>query len=118
MFRSLSLSAAILIAGAAMASEAFAELNLQSANAVVSGCRFFDGPTTSQNPRFDPYGQGYCVGLLDGLDYEGVKCRPRDITKGQLVRVVLTYIDSRPERMHEDFRVLAIEAMKTAWPCK
>ena len=111
MFRCLSVSAVILIAGLVMVSEAFAEAAKRySANSIVSGCRFFDGPTTSQNPRFDPYGQGYCVGLLEGLDYEGVKCRPSEVTLGQLVRVVLTYIDSRPERMHEDFRVLAIEA--------
>lgn len=116
MFRSLILSAVVLIA--ATVSEAFAEADIHSANAVVSGCRLYDGPTTSHNPRFDPFGQGYCIGLLEGLDYEGVQCRPREITLGQLVRVVLTYIDSRPERMHEDFRVLAIEAMKTAWPCK
>jgi hypothetical protein len=56
--------------------------------------------------------------LLEALDYDGVQCRPREIALGQLVRVVLKYIDIRPERMHEDFRVLAIEAMKTAWPCK
>jgi Rap1a immunity proteins len=118
MFRSLSLSTAILIAGATVASEAFGEADLHSANAVVSGCRFYDGPTTSQNPRFDPFGQGYCIGLLEGLDYEGLRCRPREVTLGQVVRVVLKYVDNRPERMHEDFRVLAIEAMKAAWPCR
>jgi hypothetical protein len=50
-----------------------------------------------------PFGQGYCVGLLEGLDYDTVQCRPREVTLGQLVRVVLTYIDSRPERMHESY---------------
>ena len=84
----------------------------------MSGCRFFDGPTTSHNPRFDPFGQGYCIGLPEGLDYEGVQCRPREVTLGQIVRVVVQYIDSRPARMHEDFRVLAVEAMKAAWPCQ
>jgi hypothetical protein len=117
MLRSLILST-VLIAGPVPVSEATAAAYLQSANAVVSGCRFFDGPTTSHNSRFDPFGQGYCVGLLEGLDYEGVQCRPREVTLGQIVRVVVQYIDSRPARMHEDFRVLAIEAMKAAWPCK
>src|SRR4029453_4871755 len=28
------------------------------------------------------------------------------------------YIDARPARMHEDFRILAAEAMRAAWPCK
>jgi hypothetical protein len=81
-------------------SDAFAkEADIHSANAVVPGCRFFDGSTTSKNPRFDPFGQGYCVGLLNGLDYDGVRCRPPEIAWGQLVRDVLKYIDIRPERI-------------------
>jgi hypothetical protein len=27
-------------------------------------------------------------------------------------------VEARPERMHEDFRALAVEAMQKAWPCK
>jgi hypothetical protein len=26
--------------------------------------------------------------------------------------------DDRPARLHEDFRVLALEALQAAWPCK
>jgi hypothetical protein len=33
-------------------------------------------------------------------------------------RVAVTYVEARPERMSEDFRVLAVEAMQKAWPCK
>jgi hypothetical protein len=32
--------------------------------------------------------------------------------------VVLAYIQRRPQRMHEDFQDLAIEAFHEAWPCK
>jgi hypothetical protein len=118
-YRYVTLGAAILVIGGnALVGQAFAAASLQSANAVVSGCRFYAGPTTSQNPRYDPFGQGYCIGLLEGLDYEGVQCRPPEVTLGQLVRVVVQYIDGRPARLHEDFRILAIEAMKTAWPCQ
>jgi hypothetical protein len=30
----------------------------------------------------------------------------------------LSYIEARPERMHEQFGKLAQEAMIAAWPCK
>jgi hypothetical protein len=32
--------------------------------------------------------------------------------------VVVAYIERRPQRMHEDFGVLAVEALHEAWPCK
>ena len=52
--------------------------------------------------------------------------QPRDVLLGFAVevtfarkaRVAVTHIEARPERMHEDFRALAVEAMQKAWPCK
>jgi hypothetical protein len=32
--------------------------------------------------------------------------------------VAVTYVEARPDRMQEDFRALAVEAMREAWPCK
>jgi hypothetical protein len=37
---------------------------------------------------------------------------------GQAVGVVVRYIDQRPERMHEKFMTLALEALQQAWPCR
>ena len=28
------------------------------------------------------------------------------------------YIDGQPERMHENFNSLAVEALREAWPCR
>ena len=44
-------------------------------------------------------------------------CKPANVTNFQMVRVVVKYIDDRPERQHENFKVLAIEALGAAWPC-
>ena len=64
---------------------------------------------------------GRCIGLIQGLGYSsrlvGV-CPPAEVTFAQRARVAVTYIEARPERTHEDFRVLAVEAMQKAWPCK
>ena len=40
------------------------------------------------------------------------------MTTNQAIAVVVKYIEARPERMHEDFRALALEALTAAWPCK
>jgi hypothetical protein len=69
--------------------------------------------------------QGICVGTLNGLSYltgylppDLSSCVPEGVTTGQKIRVVLVYIQRRPQRMHEDFQDLAIEAFHEAWPCK
>ena len=68
--------------------------------------------------------QGVCVGIIEGIGYvsgslpPGLRsCLPEGVTQEQMVGVIVSYIKRRPERMHEDFRELAIEAMREAWPC-
>jgi hypothetical protein len=60
------------------------------------------------------------VGTIVGLEYlrKGGHCTPEGVTQGQILQVVIQYIDAQPARMHEDFRKLALEAMNAAWPCK
>ncbi len=43
---------------------------------------------------------------------------PSEVTLGQEVRVVVAYTETRPGRMQEDFNTLALEALRTAWPCR
>jgi hypothetical protein len=64
---------------------------------------------------------GRCIGLMQGLGYAsrllGV-CPPDEVTEALRARVAVTYVEAHPERMKEDFRVLAVEAMQNTWPCK
>jgi Rap1a immunity proteins len=87
-----------------------------SANYVIPGCRNY----VSENPRSgDIFRTGLCWGLISDLTYvTDDTCLPPAATQRQAVSVVVQYIDARPARMHEDFRKLALEAMKTAWPCQ
>jgi hypothetical protein len=34
------------------------------------------------------------------------------------VQAIVAYIEARPQRQQEDFRLLANEAMAKTWPCK
>jgi hypothetical protein len=81
---------------------------------VIPSCRESAKPGSIS----DAFGQGMCIGLLKGLYYlSSDACIPPAITIGAVARIVVKYIDDRPTRMHEDFRELALEALKTAWPC-
>ena len=63
-------------------------------------------------------GQGYCLGYVAALvDFPLGICAPGTATYGQAVRVVTSYVDARPDRQHEPFAGLAMEALRQAWPC-
>jgi hypothetical protein len=96
-----------------------------SANYVFFGCKAFVEGQATTNAQLAMFGN-YCSGLVHGLAGTGPyvtppewqSCAPSASDTRQLVRVVLTYIERRPERMHEDFRRLTMEALHFAWPCK
>jgi hypothetical protein len=43
---------------------------------------------------------------------------PNGVTVHQEVKVVVTYIEAQPTRMHEEFYLLALDALVAAWPCR
>jgi hypothetical protein len=96
-------------------STAHADDDVNSANFYLPGCQDFIAGTNS-------FFAGRCVGVIEGLGIlerlNHVWCAPNASTSEQWVRVIVYYIEARPERMHEDFRSLAIEALKVAWPCQ
>jgi hypothetical protein len=63
---------------------------------------------------------GLCAGFVAGVAFarKPIVCVPQEVTTGQLMAVVVKYIEARPERMHEPFADLALEALTAAWPCK
>ena len=90
-----------------------------SANFYLPGCKgLLDNRMTS---GVSVYQQGRCGGYVASLVYgEGGQefCPPKGVSIGQAVTVVINYIEARPERMHEQFGDLALEALTAAWPCK
>src|SRR5262249_12086061 len=68
---------------------------------------------------------GYCAGVITGVGSMGPSfppgsrsCAPNSATVTQATRVALAYIERYPQRMHESFARLAVEAWHEAWPCK
>jgi hypothetical protein len=94
-----------------------------SANSVFLGCKAFveNRATNAQLVS----AANFCSGVVHGLAYVGkilpaelIFCAPPTSGARQLARVVINYIDAHPQRMHEDFRMLTLEAFHQAWPCK
>jgi Rap1a immunity proteins len=96
-----------------------------SANRYLPACRNY----VNRQFAINPFDQGKCVGILQGLvmlsreldpkKYEvGRTCPPGDVTLGQMTAVVVRWLDQRPQEWHEDFGALALNALHDAWPCK
>jgi hypothetical protein len=65
---------------------------------------------------------GRCVGAVEVLDAlnDDTKlfCPPGGATNLQRIKIIVDYIEKRPDRKNADFRLVANEAMAKAWPCK
>ena len=88
----------------------------ESAYRAMLGCRDFVA-----NANSNMYLQGVCAGVVRSLVFVGRSlgiCRPSGANVAQSAKVVVAYIDQRPERMHEQFESLAIEAVQQAWSCQ
>jgi Rap1a immunity proteins len=95
---------------------AHAAEDLNSANYFLPGCRALiasDGDTNQRRAV-------YCLAFVDGLAFPASSrfCVPANVTLGQVVRVVVKYVETLPERHHDQFGDLALEALERAWPCK
>jgi hypothetical protein len=92
-----------------------------SANNVMVGCRASVLPP-SEIPDEKHFEAGYCLGLISGVnDLLAVMkkaCAPRNVTKGQMTRVVVKFIDDQPQLQHGSFTALVIGALMKTFPCK
>ena len=87
-----------------------------SANAMMPGCR--DLMNASERNGSE---QAKCLGIVRTMHYFARyyfgACNPDGATVGETLRVIVSYVDQRPERVHERFEDLALEAILEAWPC-
>jgi hypothetical protein len=103
--------AAILLASSFVVVAGKVSLAADSGNEFLPRCR--DGASN--------FMRGFCTGMIETVAmYEtamGRVCPPL-ATRGQMVAVVVKYLENHPERLHEDIHFLAQQALQTAWPCK
>ena len=68
---------------------------------------------------------GRCAGIIATLSFvsrvlpDDLKfCHPSTATPEQMVQVVAGFVDSNPESVAQDFRLVALAAMRDKWPCQ
>lgn len=109
------LAALLALCGSAAEASPQAASRTYSADFYISGCKDF---LAGKSDFFS----GRCVGAIEVLDALNLDtktyCPPEATSNLQRVQAIVTYIDARPQRKAEDFRLLAMEAMTKTWPCK
>jgi hypothetical protein len=106
----------------------------QRADFMLPYCRLTPKEMTADIKKASNHSR--CVGIVEGVSQmfnllreaqaagmvqlDPLLCTsiPAGITKEQLVDVVVTYGETFPELTHRPFTVLAISALRVAWPCK
>jgi hypothetical protein len=129
MTKSVLFVAAALALTLTAASAADESGTAMTANYVLPGCQEFIARKiyTSQQGAFL---QGTCWGMVYSIMFTASRLRSPppvsenarslclDVVAGQATRVIVSYIEARPARMHESFYGLALEALRAAWPCR
>lgn len=106
----------VLVVAMLFGCDATIAVDMGSANHIMPGCRSFtQTPAKGLEAAFL---SGECMGIIETIVGLGLACAPKGSTHEQGVRVVVKYIDERPARTHENFMLLAQEALRAAWPCR
>jgi hypothetical protein len=56
--------------------------------------------------------------LYEAAGYPPLACIPQEATVGELVRVIVKYLNDHPNQLHEPDNVSLFKALKEAYPCK
>lgn len=113
------LAVLVVSAGAIASGQASVAVDPQSAMVMLGPCRDLSQlpPVTQQ--RSSPVEMGECAGIIDTIIYfDASICTPTGSTFKQGALVVVDYLSKRPARLHENFKDLALEALRAAWPCR
>lgn len=117
---------AVMLAVAAMAigqSAVSQSTDRGSGNAFLPGCRV---AAQSEQPSEKDFIPGLlCLATLSAIiavspafKPELGFCYPENGSTGEAARIAVAYLEKNPSMVDKDFRVIAVFAMREAWPCK
>jgi len=93
------------------------------------GAQFRDSPSTSSQENLMYFGKctGYIRGVADGyylaymaagnLPAERRLCVPTSVTNGQLMRVVVKYLEDNPSQLEVNASFSTVLALRKSFPC-
>lgn len=129
---SVLLICTVFVLATGASSRAKSQIGIYSALYVYEGCKAAANLVISSDrtvPLYDP-NAAFCCGAFTAL--RGVTsivsngnrtmvlhvCAPSQSTVSQYIRILLKYVDDHPERAHNDFEFVALEALMGAFPCR
>jgi Rap1a immunity proteins len=95
-------------------------------NEILEVCSVIKIQDMEQHEAMDLF---YCMGFIEGvlssqeiaieLDNPSTVCKlPEEgITTGQIVRIVVKYLEEHPEKLHLNSSLLVLDALRQAFPC-
>jgi hypothetical protein len=115
----LGLSVVALGLTSAVAQEGRAPQNTQSAQAMLPLCQ-----AGLNAPAANPGGER-CMGVLSTLTFvsrvlpDNLKfCQPTGTTPRDMVEAVTSFMTANADAVAQDFRLIALAAMRNKWPCQ
>jgi hypothetical protein len=77
------------------------------------------------NPDTQSTTGGRCMGIIATLSFvsrvlpDNLKfCHPNTATPEQILQAISSFIDANPDTADRDFRLIALAAMRSKWPCQ
>ena len=69
-------------------------------------------------PMEKQFSEGYCLGLVTGVSETSDDVCSLGVPSGQLVTVVVKFLEDHPDRLNLKDTTLVRQALMRAWPCK
>ena len=108
----------LLLALALNVSTAYAQ-DTESAQTMLPHCIAGLKPDTQSTAG------GRCMGIIATLSFvsrvlpDNLKfCHPNSATPEQILQAISGFVDANPDAANRDFRLIALAAMRSKWPCQ
>jgi hypothetical protein len=76
-------------------------------------------------PNMQSTAGGRCLGIIATLSFvsrvlpDNLKfCHPSATTPEQILQTISSFLDANPDAADRDFRLIALAAMRSKWPCQ
>lgn len=100
--------------------QTMAQQNVNSGAALLAECKRFANDENANVNALEALQRGVCIGIISASWYHTADrsfCPPQSISTTQNTRVVVRYMEQRPQDQHLLLAELAERAFKEAWPC-
>jgi hypothetical protein len=111
----------VLAVALSVATESAAQETITSVGFMLPHCKLALNGKSKRVKWYEPV----CYGEIDALAFVGTLlnsddrfCMPVVVAREEALRVVVRYLEAHPEAKNENFKIIALAAMKAEWPCQ